>query len=132
MLIRFPLLLAACLTVMGGAAPAQAWWFEDDGTTWPVFDFHRYGGDVNRPAATPDRPYFHGDDAVPLGLRWRDLDEAKAEAAAEDVAAAAEIRVEAAPAVRRRVVLRHAVRRRRTVHRVPPPVCVPAPVAASH
>ena len=132
MLIRVFLLLAAALSLAAATAPARAWWFEDDGTTWPVFDFHRYGGDVNRPAATPDRPYFHGDDAVPLGLRWRDLEEAQAEAAAANAAAAAEVRVEVAPVVRRRAVVRHTVRHRRFVRRAPPPVCVPAPTVASH
>ena len=128
---RIPLLLAAALSLAVQATPAHAWWFEDDGTTWPVFDFHRYGGDVNRPAATPDRPYFHGDDAVPLGLRWRDLAEARAEAAEEDAAAAAaaaSLRVQTVS--RRRVTVLHKVHRRRIVHRAPP-ICVPATTAAN-
>lgn len=127
-LIRGFLSLTVALAAMAPAAPARAWWFADDGTSWPVFDFHRYGGDVNRPAATPDRPYFHGDDAVPLGLRWRDLEEARAEAAAADAAAAAVVRVEAAPVVPARPAVRRPVRRRHVAHR-PPPICVPGPAA---
>ncbi|MBE7220859.1 MAG: hypothetical protein INR64_20525 [Caulobacteraceae bacterium] len=128
-MLRILLLVTA---VAAASAPAQAWWFEDDGSSWPVFDFHRYGGDVNRPAATPDRPYFHGDDAVPLGLRWRDLRQAEAEAAADDAAAAAvaaSARVDVvlpppARRIRRRMAVRHhAVRRA-------PQICVPAHTAA--
>jgi hypothetical protein len=98
------------------AAPAQAQIFHDDDDGWCLWCFHRYGdGDVNRPGRTPDRPYWHGDDAVPLGMRWQDLEAARAEAAAEDAAAAAAAAaVEASAPVHRR---RYAVRRR-TVHRV--------------
>lgn len=127
-MLRVLLVVAALAT---SAASAQAWWFEDDGTSWPVFDFHRYGGDVNRPAISPDQPYFHGDDAVPLGLRWRDLRQAEAEAAAEDAAAAslaASARVEVVvPSVRH--VRRHAIVHRRAARRTPA-ICVPARTAA--
>lgn len=99
-----------CCTVSVLPAAAQVF---GDAPGWPLFSFHEYGGDVNRPGATPDRPYWHGDDAVPLGLRWQDLEAAQAEAAAEDasVAAAAAASVGYASPRERRV--RHAVHRRR-------------------
>lgn len=82
---------------MVGTTPAAAQIFHDDDDGWCLWCFHRYGGDVNRPGWTPDRPYWHGDDAVPLGLRWQDLDAARAEAAAVDAAAAAAASVTATP-----------------------------------
>ncbi|MDX7953869.1 hypothetical protein P7D22_22190 [Lichenihabitans sp. Uapishka_5] len=125
-----PSLAGAAFALLILVAPARAWVVEDDGESWPIFSFHRYGGDVNRPGATPDRPYWHGDDAVPLGLRWRD---GEATVAAE-AAAAGEVAI-LAPAPypvgigrSRRV---HRVVHRRPHHRAAP-VCVPAKVLAPH
>jgi hypothetical protein len=58
------------MALLAPAAPALAQDLEIFG--WSPFTIHRYGEDVNRPAVSPDRPYWHGDDAVPLGLRWHD------------------------------------------------------------
>ena len=61
----------AALGLGFSAMPAAAQVFSDDGW-FPFTIFHHYGDDVNRPGATPDRPYWHGDDAVPLALRWHE------------------------------------------------------------
>lgn len=51
-------------------APARAW---ETGNAGPFsFLFHHYGDDMYQPPITPDRPYWHGDDAVPPDLRWHD------------------------------------------------------------
>lgn len=125
----FRMLAAVAMAVAARSAPAQAWWFEDDGRSWPVFAFHEYdGSDVNRPGGTPDRPYWHGDDAVPLGMRWQDLEAARAEAAAADAAAAAAAAVK--PPRPRGLVHRALPHRRRFAVQRPARICVPAPVAA--
>lgn len=118
----------AVLALVSSHCPARAWWFEDDGHSWPVFAFHEYdGSDVNRTGGTPDRPYWHGDDAVPAGLRWRDLEAAQEAEAVELQAGAA---VEVAPLSPAPVRHTRVVRRHRTVSRHLPRICVPAPVAS--
>ncbi|MCW6508920.1 hypothetical protein [Lichenifustis flavocetrariae] len=109
------------------SVPARAQWFDDEGG-WSIFSFHRYGGDVNRPGSSPDRPYWHGDDAVPLGLRWRDLEEAKAEAAAQDAAAVSASVAIAVAAPPRHARRHHTVARRRIAPRVAAKDCIPVVV----
>ena len=66
---RTRLLLIAALVVI--AAPARAGDLGEDGIL--SYWFHQYGSDdVTRPPLSPDRPYWHGDDAVPPAMRWHD------------------------------------------------------------
>ena len=64
------LLTLSALAIAATSAPACAW---DTGYDGPFsFLFRKYGDDMYQPAITPDRPYWHGDSAVPPAMRWHD------------------------------------------------------------
>ena len=64
------ILTLAILARLAAPMPALAWDVRDDDRF--SFLFHRYGDDMDRPAITPERPYWHADDAVPPAERWHD------------------------------------------------------------
>jgi hypothetical protein len=119
----------AALALMAGTAQASAW---EDGGGGPFgWLYHRYGDDMYRPALTPDRPYWHGDAAVPPSERWHDRDIEVVDEYGITVGTRApppetvevEATVMAAPVVS--PTRRHPVRRHRTViraRRLCPPV----------
>ena len=120
----------AVLGLLMTALPARAQ-FLDDREGWPLFSFHRYGGDVNRPATTPDRPYWHGDDAVPLGLRWHDpataVDDVAVEAPATEVVYGAAASVAVVVSRPRFKPPRHVAHHRRPKVLVARKDCLPVP-----